>query len=377
MANAPGSAVRGSVGRPAGAEHPGSGGLVAAFARHLGSERGRSPHTVRAYVTDVRHLARFLVAGTGSGAETRTAAAHETRRGGRNGDQRAGLDGTGVDAGTEIPEEAASDIPGGLDDPSVADPALAATSLADLRSWLAAQARSGAARSTLARRAAAARTFYRWAARTGRVPADPSLRLIAPRRGSLLPGVLRTAEASALLDVAAVAADDDDAIHVRNRAVLELLYATGIRVGELVGLDLDDVDLDADLVRVMGKGGKERTVPFGAPARHALEAWLGRRGELVGDASGAALFLGRRGRRADPRQVREVVHLLLAQVPDAPDLGPHGLRHSAATHLLEGGADLRMVQELLGHASLATTQIYTHVSVERLRRSYEQAHPRA
>ena len=189
--------------------------------------------------------------------------------------------------------------------------------------------------------------------------------------------MLRQADAAALLDVAGTAADDDDPIHVRNRAVLELLYGSGIRVGELVAIDIDDLDLSTDMVRVTGKGAKERVVPFGIPARQALRAWLDHRSRLVMSDSGAALFLGQRGRRVDQRQVRQVVHGLVAHVRDAPDIGPHGLRHSAATHLLEGGADLRVVQELLGHASLATTQLYTHVSVDRLRRSYEQAHPRA
>ena len=181
-----------------------------------------------------------------------------------------------------------------------------------------------------------------------------------------------------MLDVAAVAADDQDALHLRDRAMLELLYATGIRVGELVGLDIDDIDFGSNVVRVMGKGAKERTVPFGGPAAMVLQEWLRLgRDQVVAAVSGPALFLGRRGGRVDPRQVRSAVHELLRHVPGAPDLGPHGLRHTAATHLLEGGADLRAVQELLGHASLATTQIYTHVSVERLRTSYLQAHPRA
>ncbi len=296
--------------------------MVADFDRHLGSERGRSVHTRRAYVSDVTGLLEFAA----------------TRR------------------GVLV----------------VAD-----LRLVDLRAWLADLSQSGAARSTIARRAAAARTFLRWATRTERIPVDPSLRLVAPRRNTALPGVLRQDEASDLLDVAALAADDDDPLHVRNLAVLELLYASGIRVGELVSLDVDDLDLRSDVVRVMGKGAKERTVPYGAPAHRALGAWLGRRPAVATATSGPALFLGRRGRRIDPRQAREVVHALLAHVPGAPDLGPHGLRHSAATHLLEGGADLRMVQELLGHASLATTQIYTHVSVDRLRQSYDQAHPRA
>jgi integrase/recombinase XerC len=296
---------------------------LTAFERHLRSERGRSEHTIRAYRSDVRSLLAFL------------------------------------------------EDEGGVT-------TLAEVGLRDLRSWLAGMAHSGAARSTVARRSAAARTFLGWATRTGRIAVDPSLRLAAPARASRLPEVLKQAQATALLDVAAVASDDEDPVHLRDRAAIELLYASGIRVGELVSLDIDDVDLASGVARVMGKGGKERTVPFGAPARDALEAWLRRgRPQVVTDASGAALFLGRRGRRADPRQVRSALHALLEHVPDAPDIGPHGLRHSAATHLLEGGADLRLVQELLGHASLATTQIYTHVSVDRLKQSYRQAHPRA
>lgn len=255
---------------------------------------------------------------------------------------------------------------------------LADVSLAQLRQWLGTLASGGAARATLSRRSAAVRTFFAWARRTGRIESDPALRLASPKRQRTLPEVLTREGATAVLDIAAVAADDDDPIHLRNRAVLELLYATGVRVSELTGLDVDDADRSRRVVRVLGKGRKERSVPFGVPADVALGEWLERgRPRLVTDRSGPALFLGRRGRRVDPRQVREVVHALLTHVPDAPDLGPHGLRHSAATHLLEGGADLRMVQELLGHSSLATTQIYTHVSMDRLRRSYEQAHPRA
>ncbi len=292
------------------------------FGRHLGSERGRSEHTRRAYLGDIGALFDFL-------------------------DSRA------VDA-------------------------LSGVRLADLRSWLGVMSESGAARSTIARRAAAARTFLQWATRAGVISTDPSLRLTAPKRSSHLPGVLRADEAAGLLDLAAVAADDEDPVRVRDRAMLELLYASGIRVGELTALDTDDVDLPTGTVRVMGKGAKERTVPFGRPAHDALVRWMERaRPPLVNDRSGPALFLGRRGGRVDPRQVRAAVHALLSHLPDAPDLGPHGLRHSAATHLLEGGADLRMVQEMLGHASLSTTQIYTHVSVDRLRRSYRQAHPRA
>ncbi|WP_343036670.1 tyrosine recombinase XerC [Flexivirga aerilata] len=296
--------------------------VVTAYERHLRSERGRSEHTVRGYLADLRNLEAFLQE-------------------------------QGVDAWTEV-------------------------TLADLRSWLARLDATGASRATLARRSAAVRGFFAWATRTGHLTRDPAQRLVAPKRVRTLPDVLRQEQASDLLDLAGVAADDADPVHQRDRTVLELLYASGIRVGELVGLDIDDVDRRQQLMRVIGKGDKERTVPYGAPAAAALDVWLTvGRPQLVTEQSGPALFLGRRGRRVDPRTVRSAVHRLLGEVPGAPDLGPHGLRHSAATHLLEGGADIRMVQELLGHASLATTQVYTHVSVERLRRSFSQAHPRA
>ncbi len=250
-----------------------------------------------------------------------------------------------------------------------------------LRSWLAKQQSLGRSRSTMARRATAARVFTAWSQRTGRAPSDIGALLGTPKPHRSLPEALSLAQASALLDQASVCAAEDGPIGVRDAAMLELLYATGIRVGELVGLDVDDVDHDRRVVRVLGKGGKERTVPYGVPAEAALRRWLkggahGRSG-VARTGSGPALFLGARGRRIDPRTVRTVVHRRLAAVPGTPDLGPHGLRHSAATHLLEGGADLRAVQELLGHASLATTQLYTHVTSERLRSAYRQAHPRA
>ena len=250
--------------------------------------------------------------------------------------------------------------------------------LRTLRSWLAKQQTTGRARTTIARRATAARVFTAWLARTGRIPADVGSSLGSPRAHRTLPPVLRADEADALIRAATELADDGSPVGLRDVAMLELLYATGIRVGELVGLDVDDIDHDRRVVRVLGKGRKERTVPFGAPAARALDAWLVRgRPALVADGAGPALFLGARGRRIDQRAVRTLVHRRIAQVPGAPDIGPHGLRHTAATHLLEGGADLRSVQELLGHASLATTQLYTHVSTDRLRRAYQQAHPRA
>ncbi len=250
--------------------------------------------------------------------------------------------------------------------------------LAVLRSWLAGQATRGRSRSTVARRAAAARSFTAWATRVGLVTSDPGALLASPKTSRSLPGVLRVSEAAEVLQVAALAADDDAPTGLRDLAVLEVLYATGVRVGELCGLDLRDVDRERRVLRVLGKGAKERTVPVGAPALRALDRWLADgRPFLVTGASGGAVFLGARGGRIDPRTVRRAVHSLVRHVPGAPDLGPHGLRHSAATHLLEGGADLRSVQELLGHATLATTQIYTHVSVERLKAIYDQAHPRA
>ncbi len=247
-----------------------------------------------------------------------------------------------------------------------------------LRSWLARQQTLGKSRTTLSRRATAARVFTAWAASTGRMGTDPGALLARPRAHRVLPPALTGEEARQLLDAAMERAPEVGATGLRDVAILELLYATGVRVAELTGLDIDDVDTERRVVRVLGKGRKERSVPYGVPAGRAVEAWVQvGRPTLAGPGSGHALFLGARGSRIDQRAVRTIVHNRLADVPGAPDLGPHGLRHSAATHLLEGGADLRAVQEILGHASLATTQIYTHVSTDRLRRAYLQAHPRA
>ena len=295
---------------------------LADYERYLVSERDLSAHTVRAYLGDIESL---LV--------------HAGR--------------LGVDR---------------LDD----------LELRTLRSWLANQQTRGKARTTLARRATAARVFTAWLARSGRIAADPGASLGSPRAHQTLPGVLRADEARDLLEAATALADDGSPLGLRDVAMLEVLYATGVRVGELVGLDVDDVDDDRQVLRVLGKGRKERSVPFGHPAARALARWLTLgRPALRAPGSGAALFLGARGGRIDQRAVRDLVHRRLQDVPGAPDLGPHGLRHTAATHLLEGGADLRSVQELLGHASLATTQLYTHVTTDRLRTAYRQAHPRA
>lgn len=292
------------------------------FVGYLGAERGRSDNTVRAYIADVTRLLEFAI-------------------------------GHGIDE-------------------------LVLIDLSLLRAWLKNMVDGGASRSTMARRAAAVRTFFAWCRRRGLIDINPAARLKAPNPTDRLPQVLRADQAGELMDAAGDAAADAGPDHLRNRALLELLYATGIRVSELVGLDIDDVDADRNTVRVLGKGGKERVVPFGSPAATAVDDWLRRgRPALAVSRSGPALFLGVRGRRLDPRQVRRVLDRLLAGVAEPVRLSPHGLRHSAATHLLDGGADLRTVQELLGHSSLATTQIYTHVSTERLRSSYRQAHPRA
>lgn len=250
--------------------------------------------------------------------------------------------------------------------------------LGTLRRWLGAQSQSGASRATLARRAATVRAFTAWVVREEYLESDPALRLRAPKRERSLPGVLQAGQLQRLLQDLEESAAGGDPVAVRNRAMVELLYATGVRVGELAGLDADDLDFDRRTLRVIGKGNKERTVPFGVPAAVAVDDWLRRgRPQLVKDGSGPALFLGVRGGRVDQRQVRSVVHGLFEAMGDTSASGPHALRHSTATHLLDGGADLRAVQEILGHSSLATTQIYTHVSVDRLRKSYQQAHPRA
>lgn len=247
-----------------------------------------------------------------------------------------------------------------------------------LRSWLAAQSGAGAARTTLARRTSAVKTFTAWASRAGLMDTDPATRLQVPKARRTLPAVLREDQALDAMAAAESGAQQGDPLALRDRLIVEVLYATGIRVSELCGLDIDDVDTPRRLLRVLGKGDKQRTVPYGRPAEHALQAWLDDgRPHLVNGSSGAALLLGARGKRLDPRQARTVVHQTMAAVAGAPDIGPHGLRHSAATHLLEGGADLRVVQELLGHSTLATTQLYTHVTVARLRAVHDQAHPRA
>lgn len=298
---------------------------VDGFERHLTLERGLSRHTVRAYVGDVVSLLDHFCG-----------------------------------KGSMVP----SDFTG--------------LGISDLRQWLATLHAAGTKRTTLARRAAAIRTFTAWAHRTGLLPVDPGPRLGAGPPQRKLPSVLRADQASAAMQACMTGAQQGDPVALRDHAILELLYATGIRVSELCGLELGHIGHDRKVLRVLGKGNKERVVPFGAPADQAVRRWLlAGRPALVTGGSGNALFLGTRGKRIDPRTVRRVVHDAVGTVAGAADMGPHGLRHSAATHLLEGGADLRSVQELLGHATLSTTQLYTHVTVERLKAIHDRTHPRS
>ena len=297
--------------------------LVAAFARHLEIERNLSVHTIRAYLGDLESLISHL--------------------------EQIGV----------------NDI--------------SRMELVHLRSWLANQQVKGGARTTLSRRAVSIRLFTKWAVKNKYVEKDVAATLATPKGHRTLPEVLGIDDAKLAMDsMATRAAEEETPIAMRDVAMVEMLYASGARVAELCGLDLSDIDYDRQTIRVLGKGNKERTIPLGNPAMRALESWLkDGRDSLKNSLSGNAVFLGARGKRIDQRTVRTVVYNALQAIEGIERMGPHALRHSAATHLLEGGADLRTVQEILGHASLATTQIYTHVSTERLQKVFKQAHPRA
>jgi len=300
---------------------------LAGFERHLAAERGLSRHTVRAYVGDARSLLE-----------------HASR--------------CGIDEVAEL-------------------------EIGVIRAWLAGQHAAGQARATIARRAAAARAFTAFAHASGWLENDPGPLLGTPKTGRHLPQVLAREQMQAVLEAGqdlhgTGSGPGEVALELRDSAIMELLYASGIRVSELCGLDVGDIDGERRTVRVLGKGSRERAVPIGIPAARAVRQWReDGRPLLARDRTGSALFLGARGGRIDQRIARRVVHARIAAAGSVPDTGPHGLRHTAATHLLEGGADLRSVQEILGHASLASTQIYTHVSIERLLSAYRQAHPRA
>ncbi len=297
--------------------------LIAAFTRHLEVERSLSVHTIRAYIGDLESLLNHL----------------ET---------------IGV---TDISQ----------------------LELVHLRSWLANQQIKGGARTTLSRRAVSVRLFTKWAVKNKYLTKDVAATLATPKGHRTLPEVLDIADAKTAMDsLATRASEEETPISLRDVAMVELLYATGARVAELCGLDMSDIDYDRQTIRVLGKGNKERTIPLGNPAMKALNVWLKEgRDSIKNSLSGNAVFLGARGKRIDQRTVRTVVYNALQAIEGIERMGPHALRHSAATHLLEGGADLRTVQEILGHASLATTQIYTHVSTERLQKAFKQAHPRA
>ncbi len=297
--------------------------LIAAFTRHLEVERSLSVHTIRAYIGDLESLLNHL----------------ET---------------IGV---TDISQ----------------------LELVHLRSWLANQQVKGGARTTLSRRAVSVRLFTKWAVKNKYLAKDVAATLATPKGHRTLPEVLDIADAKTAMDsLATRASEEETPISLRDVAMVELLYATGARVAELCGLEMSDIDYDRQTIRVLGKGNKERTIPLGNPAMKALNVWLKEgRDSIKNSLSGNAVFLGVRGKRIDQRTVRTVVYNALQAIEGIERMGPHALRHSAATHLLEGGADLRTVQEILGHASLATTQIYTHVSTERLQKAFKQAHPRA
>ena len=291
------------------------------FADYLQAARGYSPNTVKAYETDVLDLLNFL-----------------TKR--------------SVTLVTEL-------------------------ELDQVRDWLYEADQRGLSKTTLARKSAAIRSFSAWLKKTNQLEIDFASRLKSPKTSRSLPKVVSRETLTDIFENLTSVATDDNPNGIRDLLSIELLYASGCRVSELVGLNLGDVDYSRNILRVMGKGAKQRMVPFGAPAREALNHWVRTgRGQFENDKSGQALLINSRGQRLGVRQVYSLVARLLEETPTGV-AGPHALRHSAATHLLDGGADLRAVQELLGHASLGTTQIYTHVSVERLREGYKQAHPRA
>ncbi|NQV92247.1 MAG: tyrosine recombinase XerC [Candidatus Aquiluna sp.] len=249
--------------------------------------------------------------------------------------------------------------------------------LDSLRNWLYKQAQAGATKATLARKTSSMKAFTGWLVDQGVIESNPGLRLRSPKLDRPLPKVATESSLSELLDRLSSQSVVDNPQGIMSRVVIELLYATGMRVSELSGLKLEDIDYSRMLLRVTGKGNKQRMLPYGQNAQDALDAWVRNvRPTYENETSPTNLLISSRGKKVGVRQLYDVVAKNLATTSTGA-AGPHTLRHSAATHLLDHGADLRAVQEILGHASLATTQIYTHVSVERLRSSFEQAHPRA
>jgi len=297
--------------------------LIERFLEHVEHERGYSQHTRRAYASELGELVEFL--------------------------------------GVFFDRPADSISLDELD-------------LAALRAFLVHLAARGRAARSQGRTVAAIRAFCRWANRVGELKVDPSARLRTPKAPRTLPRHLRPGEIEALLEAPA---DSDAFAAARDRAILELLYATGLRVSELVSLDWSDLDLGERTLRVVGKGGKERQVPFGRPAQEALRRWRDGSAELSRSGEADAVFRNRRGGRLTDRSVRRILDRAVETTALARGVHPHTLRHSFATHLLERGADLRAIQELLGHSSLSTTQRYTHVDIDRLLGVYRESHPRA
>ena len=295
--------------------------LLHEYCAYLESGRGYSAHTVKGYRTDIAELFAYL--------------------------ERIGIN------------------------------SLSGLQLEVLRDFLYELTEKGLSKATMARKSASIRSLTAWCFKNELIDSDPGLRLRTPKTSRTLPKVVGKESIDMIFSILESMATTDNPGGLCDRLAVELLYASGARVSELVGLNLADIDYSRNLIRVLGKGGKERMVPFGVPAREALDAWLQYgRPKYANDKSKDALLLTSRGGRVGVRQVYSLVAGLLAETPTGV-AGPHSLRHSAATHLLDGGADLRAVQELLGHASLGTTQIYTHVSIERLKEGYKLAHPRA
>ncbi len=344
------------------------------FEAHLVAERGLSAHTVRAYRSDLAALIDYLA------------------------DRNPSIEPTPILTPTTLSTATPVLTNRPRDDLTLDAVTLDAVTLDALRDWLWHASQHGLAKSTLARRSASVRSFTAWLRRTGRTETDPAVRLGSPKPDQHLPRVLSATAVRDVLVSLALRAASGHASYLRDLAIVELLYASALRVSELVGLDVGDIDLGQLTVRVTGKGSKERVVPFGVPAKEALTRYLAegrpklQRGESAAavakplpdgpscsspPAPSVAVFVNARGSRLGTRAVYALVADLLAEVPGSGPAGPHVLRHTAATHLLDGGADLRAVQDLLGHASLGTTQIYTHVSTERLTESYRTAHPRA
>ena len=248
-----------------------------------------------------------------------------------------------------------------------------------IKEWIVSLKKNNISNTTISRRISSIKVFFNFLVKNNLIEINPTLKIIAPKLNKVLPNILGQKQADQLLTQAAIyeVEEESQEVRIRDYAILEVLYSTGIRVSELVGLDVEDINFSNLTLKVLGKGKKERFVPFGIPAREAIDKYLKDSRNSFNDKNSQALFLGLRGKRLNVRQVRRILNKAMDQIENSKEVSPHDLRHSAATHMLEAGADLRIVQELLGHSSLATTQKYTHVTIERLREVFANAHPRA